>query len=108
MLHLVALERGGDDVVVTQAAQPSRSKTFFPAATRGLLKCGFFRRLNGDDASGDSIENSATIKGTVTTLSSTKPPSTPAPQDAFESVADPTTTVTQFAPIGHENNGSLF
>lgn len=37
----------------------------------------------------------------------TKPPFTPTPQDGFEFVADPTTTVTAFAQIGHERNGSL-
>ena len=53
------------------------------------------------------IENSATINVTVNTPS-TNPPFTPAPQDGFEFVADPTTTVSHFAQIGHENNGSLF
>ena len=47
------------------------------------------------------------ISVTVNTPS-TNPPFTPAPQDGFEFVADPTTTVSHFAQIGHENNGSLF
>lgn len=62
---------------------------------------------NGTTFRGDFVENSATIKVTVNTPS-TKPPFTPAPQDGFEFVADPTTTVSHFAQIGHENNGSLF
>jgi hypothetical protein len=37
----------------------------------------------------------------------TSPPFTPLPQDGFEFVADPATTVTNFAQIGHERNGSL-
>jgi hypothetical protein len=79
----------------------------FPGGDARVAEVRVLRRLDGDDASGDSIENSATIKGTMTTLT-TKPPFTPAPQDGFESVAGPTTTVTHFAPIGHESNGSLF
>jgi hypothetical protein len=62
---------------------------------------------NGTTFRGDFIENSATINVTVNTPS-TKPPFTPAPQDGFEFIADPTTTVTNFAQIGHENNGSFF
>ena len=62
---------------------------------------------NGATFRGDFIENSATIEVTVNTPA-TKPPFTPAPQDGFEFIADPATTVTNFAQIGHENNGSLF
>ena len=35
---------------------------------------------------------------------STKHPFTPTAQDGFEFVADPKSTVTNFAQIGHENN----
>jgi hypothetical protein len=38
----------------------------------------------------------------------TKPPFTPAPQDGFQFVADPASTVSNFAQIGHESNGALF
>lgn len=62
---------------------------------------------NGATFRGDFVETSATIEVTVTTPT-TKPPFTPSPQDGFEFVADPTTTITNFAQIGHENNGSLF
>jgi len=62
---------------------------------------------NGATFRGNFVENSATISVTVNTPS-TNPPFTPAPQDGFEFVADPTTTVSHFAQIGHENNGSLF
>ena len=62
---------------------------------------------NGATFRGDFTETSATINVTVDTPS-TNPPFTPAPQDGFEFVADPTTTVVNFAQIGHENNGSLF
>jgi len=56
---------------------------------------------------GDFIENSATIAVTTTTRT-TKPPFTPTAQDGFHFIADPATTVSNFAQIGHENNGALF
>ena len=58
---------------------------------------------------GDFLETDATIEVTVTTPA-TKPPFTPAPQDAFEFVSDASVghTVVGFAQIGHENNGALF
>jgi hypothetical protein len=56
---------------------------------------------------GDFIEDSATIDLTVATPS-TMPPFTPAAQDGFQFVADPRTTITDFAQIGHEDNGALF
>jgi hypothetical protein len=62
---------------------------------------------NGATFRADFIETSATIDVTVNTPS-TNPPFTPGPQDGFMFVADPTTTVTDFAQIGHEKNGSLF
>ena len=62
---------------------------------------------NGTTFRGDFIENSASIEVTVTTPA-TNPPFTPKPQNGFEFTADPKTTVTHFAQIGHENNGALF
>ena len=63
---------------------------------------------NGKTFRGDFIQSvAAPINVTVSTPSS-KPPFTPAPQDGFEFVSDPKTTVTNFAQIGHENNGALF
>jgi hypothetical protein len=62
---------------------------------------------NGSTFRGNFIETSATIELTVTTPP-TKSPFTPSAQDGFEFIADPTTTITDFAQIGHENNGSLF
>jgi hypothetical protein len=62
---------------------------------------------NGSTFRGDFIENSATIELAVTTPP-TKPPFTPTSEDGFEFVADPTTTVSNFAQIGNENNGELF
>jgi hypothetical protein len=56
---------------------------------------------------GDFFETSATIAVTTRTPA-TQPPFTPAPQDGFRFVADPTTTVTNFAQIGKERNGSFF
>jgi len=62
---------------------------------------------NGKTFKGDFIENSATIAVTVRTPH-TKPPFTPTPQDGFQFVADPASTVSNFAQIGHESNGALF
>ena len=63
---------------------------------------------NGKTFRGDFIQSvAAPISVTVSTPSTT-PPFTPAAQDGFEFVADPATTVTNFAQIGQEHNGSLF
>ena len=62
---------------------------------------------NGSTFAGDFVENSATIAVTVMTPE-TKPPFTPAPQDGFQFVADPASTVSNFAQIGRERNGALF
>ena len=62
---------------------------------------------NGSTFRGDFIENMATIELTVSSPS-TRPPFTPTAQDGFQFVANPNTTVTSFAQIGHENNGALF
>jgi len=56
---------------------------------------------------GDFVETSARIELSINSPAS-KPPFTPAPEDGFEFEADPATTITNFAQIGHENNGSLF
>ena len=62
---------------------------------------------NGSTFRGDFVETSARIELDIATPA-TKPPFTPAADDGFEFEADPATTVTNFAQIGHENNGSLF
>ena len=56
---------------------------------------------------GRYVENTATIEVTTTTPA-TRPPFTPAPEDRFRFVADPATTMTNFAQIGHERNGTFF
>jgi len=72
---------------------------------KGITKKTSFN--NGKTFKGDFIENSAAIAVTVRTPD-TKPPFTPAPQDGFQFVADPASTVSDFAQIGHESNGALF
>jgi len=62
---------------------------------------------NGKTFRGDFVENSATIAVTVRTPE-TKPPFTPMTEDGFQFVADPASIVSNFAQIGHENNGALF
>jgi len=63
---------------------------------------------NGKTFRGNFIQSvAAPISVTVSTPAS-KPPFTPAAQNGFEFVSDPRTTVTNFAQIGSENNGSLF
>jgi hypothetical protein len=72
---------------------------------KGITKKTFFS--NGKDFRGNFVENSATIAVTVRTPE-TKPPFTPMPQNGFQFVADPMSTVSNFAQIGHVNNGVLF
>jgi hypothetical protein len=63
---------------------------------------------NGKTFRGDFIQSVAAPISVTVTTPSTKPPFTSAAQDGFEFVANSATTVTNFAQIGHENNGSLF
>jgi hypothetical protein len=63
---------------------------------------------NGKTFRGDFIQSVAAPISVEVETPSTKPPFTPAAQNGFEFVSDPKTTVTNFAQIGHENNGSLF
>jgi hypothetical protein len=56
---------------------------------------------------GEFVETSARIELDITTPA-TKPPFTPGAQDGFEFEANPDSTITNFAQIGHENNGALF
>lgn len=57
--------------------------------------------------SGQFVETLATIEVTTTTPA-TRPPFTPTLQNRFRFVADPATTVTNFAQIGRERNGIFF
>lgn len=61
---------------------------------------------SGVSFSGKFVETSATLELEVRTPA-TKPPFTPMALDGFELVADPSTTMTEFAQIGRERNGSL-
>ncbi len=63
---------------------------------------------NGETFRGDFIQSLAAPISVTVSTPATNPPFTPAAQDGFEFVSDPKTTVTNFAQIGHENNGSLF
>jgi len=56
---------------------------------------------------GNFFQTSATIAVTTNTPA-TSPPFTPSLQHGFQFVADPTTTVTNFAQIGEERNGHFF
>ena len=55
----------------------------------------------------DFVETSARIELSIDSPA-TKPPFTPAAADGFEFEANPDSTVTNFAQIGHVNNGALF
>lgn len=72
---------------------------------KGITKRSSFN--NGTSFAGDFVENSAAIAVTVRTPD-TKPPFTPTSQNGFQFVADPASTVSHFAQIGHERNGALF
>ena len=62
---------------------------------------------SAEQFAGDFFQTSATIAVTTNTPA-TNPPFTPSPEDGFQFVADPTTTVTNFAQIGMERNGLFF
>jgi hypothetical protein len=62
---------------------------------------------SAEQFAGDFFQTSATITVTTNTPG-TNPPFTPSAQDGFQFVADPTTTVTNFAQIGKERNGLFF
>jgi hypothetical protein len=57
---------------------------------------------------GNYVENSAVTLALTVTTPSTTPPFTPAPQDAFQFVSDPATTIMNFAQLGRERNGLFF
>lgn len=57
---------------------------------------------------GNYVENSAVTTEVTLTTPSTRPPFTPAAQNAFRFVSDPATTVMNFAQLGRERNGIFF
>jgi hypothetical protein len=62
---------------------------------------------SAEQFAGNFYQTSATISVTTNTPA-TSPPFTPSAQDGFQFVADPSTTVTNWAQIGKERNGLFF
>ncbi len=114
VLHIENLCTVFDAFSVPNSFDPTHALGFVGALIKSLRIqwSGTRKRVHFSNAkggfSGDYVENvSATIDLTVSTPA-TKPPFTPAARHGFQFVADPATTVTEFAQIGHEQNGSLF
>ncbi len=63
--------------------------------------------FSGPGFNGNFIENTKATIEVTTSTPATKPPFTPAAQHGFRFVADPASTVTHFAQIGHERNGTM-
>jgi hypothetical protein len=73
----------------------------------GITKSFLSFSSTAEKFTGNFFETSAKIAVTTRTPA-TSPPFTPAVQDGFRFVSDPTTTVTNFAQIGSERNGLFF
>ena len=102
-----------DAFTVPNSFDPLHALGFVGAVIRSLRIhwTGISKRWsfnNGSTFRGDFIQSvAAPIVVTVSTPA-TKPPFTPTPRDAFEFTSDPSTTLTDWAQIGHENNGALY
>lgn len=102
-----------DVFVVPNSFDPAHAMGFVDAAVRrlrikwsGVKKRDTFNKA-GASFRGTFVESvSASIEVSVHTPA-TEPPFTPTAQHGFEFVSDPKTTVTEFAQIGHERNGTL-
>jgi len=113
-LHIENLCSIFDAFTVPNSFDPAHAMGFVGAILKSLRIqwSGIKKRVSFSNATtrfrGDYVENiSANIEVTLKTPA-TVPPFTPTAKNGFHFVADPATTVTHFAQIGHENNGSLF
>jgi len=113
VLHLERVCSVFDVFAVPNSFDPLHALGFVGAVI-GSLRIhwtGITRRWsfnNGSTFRGDFIQSvEAPIAVTVSTPA-TKPPFTPTAKDGFEFTADPTTTMTHWAQIGHESNGALY
>ena len=111
-LHLKNLCSLFDAFTVANSLNPLHPMGLVTSAMKSLrIEWSGIKRVrsftNHSTFRGDFVETSARIELDIATPA-TKPPFTPAADDGFEFEADPATTVTNFAQIGHENNGTLF
>ena len=67
---------------------------------------GTRRDFTGADFRGTYVEHMSAMIDVRVRTPATKPPFTPAPQHGFEFTSDPKTTVTEWALIGRERNGT--
>jgi hypothetical protein len=114
VLHIENLCSIFDAFSVPNSFDPAHALGFVGAILKSLRIHwnGITRTMSFSNAAtgfrGDYVENtSATIAVTVRTPTTT-PPFTPAARNGFQFIADPATTVTHFAQIGHESNGVFF
>ena len=111
-LHLKNLCSLFDAFTVANSLNPLHPMGLVTSAMKSLrIEWSGIKRVrsftNHSTFRGDFVETSARIELSINSPA-TKPPFTPTPQDGFEFEADPATTVTNFAQIGHENNGTMF
>ena len=113
ILHFANLRTVFDGFTIPNSFSVDRPLGFVAAVINSLRIhwTGVLRRVSFSNATtrfaGRYVENTATIEVTTTTPATT-PPFTPTAQNRFRFVSDPATTVTNFAQIGRERNGSLF
>jgi len=114
VLHIEDLCSIFDAFSVPNSFDPAHALGFVGAVVESLRIrwSGIRNRVSFSNANtrfrGNYVENTAATIAVTTRTPATRPPFTPQPRNGFRFVADPATTVTNFAQIGHENNGSLF
>jgi hypothetical protein len=102
-----------DSFTVPNSFDPLHALGFVGAVIRslriewtGITKEWSFN--NGSTFRGDFTQSVAASIAVTVETPATEPPFTPASQDGFTFTSDPSTTVTNWAQIGHENNGVLY
>jgi hypothetical protein len=114
ILHIEDLCSIFDAFSVPNSFDPAHAMGFVGAVLESLRIqwSGIRRRVSFSNATtkfrGNYVENTAATIAVTVRTPATRPPFTPVAQHGFQFIADPRTTVTNFAQIGHENNGSLF
>jgi hypothetical protein len=113
ILHLDDICSVFDAFTVPNSFDPLHALGFVGAVMRSLRIrwSGITKRWsfnNGSTFRGDFIQSLTAPMAVTLSTPATKSPFTPAIRDGFEFTSDPSTTVTNWAQIGHETNGALY
>jgi hypothetical protein len=114
VLHLEDICSVFDAFSVPNSFDPAHALGFVGAVLESLRIrwSGITRRMSFSNGvtrfRGNYIQSTAATMEVTVRTPPTRPPFTPAARNGFQFIADPETTVTHFAQLGHENNGSLF